>query len=330
MTYRKIAQLANVSLSTVSKALSGSKEIREDLREEIIRIAIEQGYFAEKGRRKIEYAKNGAITAAIVCPEIISIAYAGEITAVKEAIEERGGLASIYVYDFDREQLNRIIETITVRNCADGIIMFPPGPFSTGHSIPIVGICSYDMDYDTIHSDVGAYFLDVVSYLKELGHREIVFVGETNTVSKLEAFRKSMEKCGLPCGEDSVYIIEERFEAIGYQAAKEIMGRSSLPTAVICAYDEIAMALIHSLTEKGIRVPEQISVVGINDIPMAAYSQVPLTTVRVFQENQGEIAVNLLYDKIFGRSEVIQHITVKHELVKRKSTGRARTEGEGQ
>lgn len=128
MTYKKIARLANVSTSTVSKALNGSREISDELRKSIIKIATDEGYFAKKGKRKVEYARDGAITVAVVCPEIISVAYAGEINAIKRELESRGAFLSVYIYDFDKEKLDRIIENITVGNRAEGIILFPSEP----------------------------------------------------------------------------------------------------------------------------------------------------------------------------------------------------------
>lgn len=322
MTYNKIAEIAHVSLSTVSKALSGSREISEELTEKIINVAIDQGYFEKKHKQKIQYAKSKALTIAIICPEIISMAYAQEITAIKNEIDARDGLASIYVYDFSSDKLNKIIKMITVRNCADGIILFPMANPFYKPTIPMVAISSHIADYDTVCCDIYSYFDDVIKYLKDLGHEKIAFVGETNTMQKFAAYKKSLEKFKLPYIEDNVYIINKRFEHIGYRAAEKMIQENRIPTAVICAYDEIALAMIHSFSEHGINVPQQISVVGINNIPASEYSQIPLTTVRIFQKEQGELAINLLYDKIFNGSNIIQHISVKHELIKRKSADR--------
>lgn len=324
MTYKKIAQIANVSLSTVSKALSGSKEISAELSQKIIQIAKEQGYFEKKGRRKIEYTKSDSITIAIICPEIISLFYAGEITAIKNEIEARGGLSAVYVYDFDNQKLERILEQITIRNSADGIVLFPIDRPIQSLSIPLVCISSLkNLPYDTVDCDAEACMSDMVGYLKNLGHTDIAFVGETNTMSKLEAYKKSLTDSGLPYSADNVYIIEERFEKIGYKAAEQMMQKEHLPTAVICAYDEIALAMIHCFSDAGIKVPEQISIMGINDIPMSAYAQIPLTTVCLFREEQGAIAIRMLYDKIFGISDAIQHVSIEHRLIERKSTGKA-------
>lgn len=327
MTYKKIAELANVSLSTVSKALSGSREISDELRERVIKVAKDGGYFAEKGRRKLENSKDGAITVAIVCPELVSIAYAGEITALKEELEKRGAVAAVYVYDFDGEKLASIIDVITVGNRADGIIVIDGmNEIPCDRSIPIVVLGSKESDVDTVCCDIDDCIFDVVGHLVSLGHRDIAFVGEKYTESKLCAYKNALRRYELPINEENIYVISERFESIGYSAAEKMLGSGSMPTAVICAYDEIALGLIHSLSERGVCVPRDISIVGINDIPMAAYSSVPLTTVRFFEREQGRIAVELLYDKMFEKSRIIQHIRIDHELMIRRSTDKVRSE----
>ena len=325
MTYKKIAQIANVSLSTVSKALSGSKEVSAELTQEIVRIANEIGYFEQKRKRKIEYTKLGAVTIAIICPEIISLFYANEITAIKNEIEALGGLCAVYVYDFDTKKFDKILEQITVRNSADGIVMFPPECYTQSTSIPIVCLSSSkNIRYDTVFCDPNLYLLDMVRYLKDLGHTDIAFVGEPNTTVKSEAYKKAMYELELPYIPENEYIINERFEEIGYQAAQQIMQKDNLPTAIICAYDEIALAMIHSFSKHGIKVPEQISIMGINDIPMSTYAQIPLTTVRIFHDEQGALAVNMLYDKIFKNSTATQHVSIEHCLIERQSTGKVR------
>lgn len=320
MTHKEIAKLANVSLSTVSKALSSSGEVSEELREKIVKIAIEQGYFAEKSKRKIEYARKNSITVAIICPEIVSVAYAGQITAIKNELEKRGAVAAVYVYDFDAEKLKRIIKAITVGNRADGIVLLDTVPIVSDNSIPIVGIGSAACNYDTVSVNTDDYFSDIIGYLKESGHREIAYVGEPNTHVKYESYKRALEKHGLQYSDRNVYIVNERFEEIGYVAAERMIREDKLPDAAVCAYDEIALALMRMLMEYGKGIPEDISIVGINNIPMAAYSVVPLTSVRIFGEEQAQTVVDLLYGRIFGAKTEISHYTTSYELIKREST----------
>ena len=94
MNHRKIAELAHVSTSTVSKALSGSREVSDDVAEMIRRIALETGYFTQKNKRKAENKRRKEANISIVCPEIISIHYSRIVTLVKSFVEERGGRSS--------------------------------------------------------------------------------------------------------------------------------------------------------------------------------------------------------------------------------------------
>ena len=321
MTYKKIGQIAHVSPSTVCKALSGSKEVSAELTQEIIRIAEELGYFEQKRKRKNEYAKSDMITIALICPEIISVFYAGIITSLKKEIEQRGGLTSVYVYDFDEKKLDKIVEQITVRNVADGIVMLSANCPKQHQSIPIVCLHEKELVHDSVFCDTKAYMSDMVGYLKELGHTDIAFVGEPKTEGNLKAFKTVMQTMQIPCPPENIYVLNERFEQIGYQAVEQMMKRNTLPTAVICAYDEVALAMIHSFTGYGVRIPEQVSIMGINDIPMAAYAQIPLSTVCIFQKEQAAIAINILYDKIFENAQITQHVSIAHRLIARNSTG---------
>lgn len=324
MTHKQIAELANVSVSTVSKALSGSGEVSEEMRKRVIEIAMKSGYFPEKSKRKVEYSKGKSVAVAILYPEIISVAYAESINALKEELEKRGAVPSVYIYDFDREKLRHIVEAITLGGRADGIIIFLDSDFYISEqTVPtvIIGCVEEKGNFDSVYCDVYDYMYDIVAYLKSCGHKKIAFIGETLTQKKFLAYKKALEACDLSFDEENVCIVQIRFEETGYTAAKQLLAGEKLPDAAVCAYDEIALGLIKTLSENGVNVPEQLSVVGINDIPMSAYSLIPLTTVKIFEKEQAEIAVKLLYDKILGISDITtkKQVPIRHRLIKRSS-----------
>ena len=208
-----------------------------------------------------------------------------------------------------------------MRNAADGIVLLSADCPKRHQSIPVVCLYEGELMHDSVFCDAKAYMSDMVAYLKESGHTDIAFVGEPKTEGKLKAFKTVMQNMQLPCPPENIYVINERFEQIGYQAVEQMMKRKTLPTAVICAYDEVALAMIHSFTRYGVRIPEQVSIMGINDIPMATYAQIPLSTVCVFKKEQAAIAINMLYDKIFENTHITQHISIAHRLIVRSSTG---------
>lgn len=322
MNHRKIAELAHVSTSTVSKALSGSREVSNEIAELVRKIALETGYFNEKNKRKAENKRKNDAQISVLCPEIISIHYSRIVTQLKNFIEERGGKVAVYIYDFDADKLNDIIKYLSIKMETDGIILLSARNVNIPTTIPIVSfdISSSDCNYDTISVNMSDVFSDIVSFLSKTGHREIGFIGETHTMSKQLHFENAMSKHNIKINPDYIYCIENRFEGIGVEAARQIIEKNLFPTAFITAYDEIAISLIHNLQKAGIRVPEDISIFGMNDIPLAPYIKSSLSTVKFFYDEQAALAVDILYDKIFDCSSTVQHLIVQHELIIREST----------
>ena len=323
MNHRKIAELAHVSTSTVSKALSGSKEISHELSEQIRQIALEIGYFSEKNKRKLSNKRKKQVQIAVICPEIISIHYSKIVTLLKSFIEERDGRLAVYIDDFDSSKREQIIDSLVMDDITDGIILVASAIINRNFGIPVVWFDAgrSNSSFDSIGTDWNKVMYDCVKHLYDLGHRKIGFIGEMKTISKELRFKRTMQEFGLEVNDRYIYKIDKRFEFIGNEAAKCIIASDRRPTAFITAYDEIAVSLIYELERAGIRVPQDISVLGMNDIPLAPYIKSSLTTVRFFFDEQAALAVDILYDKIFESSDNIQHLVIKHELIIRDSTG---------
>lgn len=321
MNHKKIAQLANVSASTVSKALSGSSEIKRETAEKIRRIAIDTGYFKEKSKRKREYANDASFLIAVIVPEIMGFHYATIVTCIKNHVESKGGHIAIYISDFDPQKGTELLESIILHGGTDGVIMFSKPTLSFKPNIPIVCCCNaVDCGCDTIYCDSRAVIEDAVGYLSELGHTKIGYVGEPHTATAAMYFEDAVKQNGLVYEKEYTYIIDARFEQIGHMAALEILKQKNRPTAVVAAYDEVALGLISTLSHNGIRVPEDLSVMGINNIPSGAHAQIPLTSVDTFSEEQYKTAVDILFDKISTESQTVRHITIEPQIVERETT----------
>ena len=321
MNHKEIAELAHVSESTVSKALSGSTEISKELADKIKKIAIEQGYFKEKNKRKREYTNNNSIIIGVIVPEIEGLYYSNVVTQIKRHIESNGGCAAIYIFDFDEDKKNKIIEMLILNRAVDGIIIFSKPAFPVNPNIPVV-VCndSECNNFDSVGSDTKDVLNDAVGFLKDLGHTKIGFVGECNTIIKSNAFVMALKNNNLIYEEKYMYIVDDRFEAIGVKAAKDMLSSKDMPTAVIAAYDEIALALIQELSKSGINVPDDISVMGINNISSSMYSKIPLTTVDTFSSEKYKMAVDILFDKIVNETTVAKHICIEHRIISRDTT----------
>ena len=321
MNHRKIAKLAGVSPSTVSKALSGSGEISEKTANKIRKIAIDTGYFKEKSRRKREYANGEDFLIAVIVPEIMGFHYATIVTCIKNHVEAKGGHVAVYIQDFDPAKSTQILQSIILRGATDGVILFSKPELTMKPNIPMV-YCGKDggSELDSIGFDGEALVEDAVRFLTRQGHRRIGFVGEPHTYMAAQSFEKAMKKQGLDARKAYMYSVEARFEQIGHVAALQILEQKERPTAILAAYDEVAIGLVSTLMQHGIRVPEDISVMGINNIPSAAHAQIPLTTVETFSEEQYAMAVDVLYDRIRDENRPVRHIVIEHRIIERETT----------
>ena len=165
--------------------------------------------------------------------------------------------------------------------------------------------------------------LFALEHLVHLGHRHIGFIGEKNTISKQEMFKRAMKQLELPCRAEDLFCSGKRFEEIGYEGASYFLRQKDPPTAYLTAYDEVALGAIHTFQSHGVRIPEDVSIIGINDIPSASYASIPLTTIRTSRGEMLELAVEALLNKIHSPDNLpLQQTAVKYDLIVRETTAK--------
>ena len=320
MTYRKLAQLVGVSPATVSKALSGSGEISAETAALVRRVAEEHGVVRPSYRRE-----HTSKRVAVIVPEIVSVFYSVMATSITEILSGQGFEASIMICGFSEERFFELLDLIESEKLADGVIALLPCRIPRKRGIPVVTVGSSGNENrcDSVGGDMSSGVSDAVGHLVSLGHRHIGFIGEKNTVEKQKYFRKAIENYKLDFSERDIFVSSRRFEMIGVEGAEYFMKMRNSPTAFIAAYDEIALGAIHTFSQHGIRVPEDVSIIGINDIPSSAFALTPLTTIKSFSSEMISIASKLLIDRIENPgSYAIQKITLGCELIIRSTTSK--------
>ncbi len=320
MTYKKIAELAGVSTATVSKALSGSHEISPETVQRILRIAEDNGVTRAKYRRN-----PSLIHIAILVPEIISIYYSQNVTTLAAILENKGVASSVYILGFHDSHRYDVVDRIAADGMIDGILSLCSEYVHLDAGIPIVYTCEQvrncSIHRDVVFSDMYSGILSAIEHLAHLGHRHIGFIGEKHTLRKQEMFGQAMKQLELGYADSDIYCSVKRFEEIGYEGAAYFLRQKERPTAYLTAYDEVALGAIHTFQSHGVRVPEDVSIIGINDIPSASYASVPLTTIRTFRCEMLELAVQTLLNKIHSPDNpLVQHTAVKCDLIIRDTT----------
>lgn len=315
ITLSKIAQLAHVSVSTASKAFSMSSEVSEQTRNEIFRIAKEYGCF-----KKFYNAKYPKYVIAVICPEFHGQYYSGMVATLQGCLGELGCEVCVASTNFSGDTERELLEYYHHYSNVDGIVIIGgKSLISSTYEIPLVSVMpAYRQPAGVcLHTDYAAAADQMIRHFLDAGIGEIGFIGETQTGAKLEAFHTAMEGRGLPC--KWVTVSEERFEKGGYLAMDQLLQRQELPKAVICAYDHMAIGAIKRLSEAGLRVPKDMLVAGMDNIPECAYLVPGLTSVDFGNEAICRQAAQCVVDQLNGK-EVDKEQHFSTQVFFRRST----------
>lgn len=318
MTLEKLANIAKVSLGTVSKAFSGSHEISEKTRQKIFEVAKENGcfekYYKEKREKKV---------IAVICPELESSYYCSIVSRLESEIAKKGALMILGIGGFSYKKETELVNYLISSKSVDGIIMVAAhGKVSFNNDVPIIAINTQRniSEVDCLNVAFKQTIVDAVKYLKECGHKKIAYVGEKLTKTKLNMFLNGMQVNGLNVNNDWLFTEKLRFEEAGKAAAEKLIKMKEQPTAIFCAYDNIALGVIDTLKKYEKRVPDDYSIIGIDDIPVASHANVSLTTIKSNNDTICDIAVDLMFKKFESKFfSLHQKISLKTELVIRNS-----------
>ncbi len=320
MTLKKLASLANVSISTVSKALSDSPEISEETREMIIKVAREQGCFEKYYKPK--YKKR---VIAVICPEILGLHYGRMATDMEREISTRGDTMLLSVTGFSHRTQSELIEYYIKFCHVDGVIIIEPsGRIKSYPDTPIVRIDFENelKNTDCVKAEISPAMDEAISLLSSLGHRDIGFVGEKYAAPEHEFFLSAMTRAGLEINEENIIISDKRFEDAGYSATDEFLRRENRPTAIFAAYSHIALGIMQRLKEDDLSAPRDLSLICMDDIKVTEYSERKLSCIRLHLDELSGEAVSLLYRKIEESTASPKHeITVIREFFEGETVG---------
>jgi len=314
---KKIAQEARVSVSTVSKAFSYSKEISEATRERIFDIAKKydslEKYTLQKYSKKVIVA---------ITPEINGGFYTNILSLLNDKIKKRGGILNISISDFEKENVKTLYEYHTKYQKVDGVLIIGSNfdVFNLLNTPTVFMLGNSKGHIDAVGTSIKESIYEVVRNLKKSGHKNIAFIGEKLTESKKRYFEEAMNFYSMPLCREIIETSKYRFEKAGYEGAKEITLKNIDIDAIITAYDKIAIGAIKFLKESGFTVPDDISVIGMDDIQECEYLDVPLTSIKTNVDLVCEKALDILYRKMDNQFYFSnENIVVKSELVNRKS-----------
>lgn len=328
---RDVADLAGVSVATVSRALQQPERVSPKTRAKVMSAVSEVGYKPNLMAVKFRSGKTHSLV--VLVPTVANVFFARVISGMQEAAAE-SGYSLLLGNTLGNADIEANYAKMVQTSQADGLIQLRAhNPFSedTGKNdsmLPMVNACEVLSSNicPTVTLDNRAAARAMTEHLLSLGHKRIaLFKGPADsplTQERLAGYRDALQAADIPYDQSLLFAGDFTLQA-GYEAAGRMLALDSRPTAVFCENDETALGALQGFKNAGLRVPQDISVAGFDNIDFAAYCDPPLTTIAQPAEAFGRTAVNLLVDVLEGKLTTAPKVIMPFELILRGSTGKA-------
>lgn len=325
ITLKTIADKLNLDVSTVSKALKDSPNIKESTRRKVKELAEKLQYTPDIAGKILSGGKSGII--GVILPEIQHSFYA-------EIFEEISGLSlnkkyipELILTEFDPLRIKLIEKQIRAQKL-DGLIIAYHNfylPFLKETKFPVVMIDvenkNNDIQCDKVIIDNFSGAKQAVRYLINIGCKTIGFISDTiTTPERLKGYKSVLIKEGLTIDQDKILIMNGRSEEIGYQAGLHLLIKKDKPDAVFCVNDMIATGLMRAAFELGIKIPEELSIIGFDNIPVSSYLPIPLTTVSQPIKEIAKESFRLLLERMENPQKGYQTLILPTRMIIKKTT----------
>lgn len=328
-TIKDVAKLAGVALSTASYALSGDSRVSSKTRSKVLDAARQLNY--RKNGFAMDLKRSRTKTIALILTDLSGPYYSELIRSVQEvaltngydliACSSIGGRDSTAVKFLREKRADGAI--ILAPNIRDEVLVETSGP-----QFPIV-VMDRQLSGDyllnvLVDGEQGGY--TATRYLLENGHKHVAYIsGSSDSYDnhlRYRGYLRALAEAGLE--EQSKWRLSGNFvREGGYNATKMLIMQGSLPSAVFYGNDEMAIGGLKAFEECGISVPNDISVIGYDDIQLAEYVNPPLTTIRQPKSEAGSLAAHLLFQALAGES-VKQSYMLTTDMMERSSVGKSK------
>jgi len=324
---KDVARLAGVSTATVSRTLAEPDKVTEATRRKVQTAIQRSGYVRNALARSFRMQSTQTIL--VLIPDIGNPFYSLIIQGLEEVAQQHRYRLLLGDTQNSVERELEYLQSVMQRQ-VDGVISLgrtlPQVPkLNDGKSIPLVMACEYlhDASVASVSIDNIAAAALAVQHLLDLGHKRIAFInGPAQTPlpkDRLRGYRQALKRAALNYDKDLVVNGDFSLQS-GERATQWLLDNKIKFTAVFAASDAMAIGAIKALRARGLRVPDQVSVVGFDDIEFAQYVEPPLTTIHQPRREIGRATMAKMITKLKHHDELAKQVVLAHELVVRDST----------
>jgi len=325
-TLRDVARLAGVSHQTVSRVINGSEDVLPETRA-IVESAIEQmGYRPNAIARSM--ARGQTHTLACISPNLTDYTFASVIEGAEvEARQHDYFMLSSSASD--PQAFRALVDELVGHRRVDGLIVINPYADERFQYIPkdfplvFVGASAHEKNICSVSLDDEKVAYEATRHLITLGHTKIALVTgpmeEDCSQDRTEGYQRALQEAGIAF--DKTMVVEGDWSASsGQSALLSFVEQGRVPSAVFAQNDRMAMGILRAARDINLKVPSQLAVIGVDDMPLSSYFDPPLTTMRQDMPRIGQEATRMLLDIIKKKSTAMRDLKLPAELVIRWST----------
>jgi len=327
-TVKDIAKLAGVSTATVSRALANPEKVTDSTKKKVENAATQLGYAPNAIARSLRTQESKTVV--VILPDISNHFFTDIIKGIEAVAHNKGYKVLIGDADFSISRVNKYLELVYSKQ-ADGVLSLTADiPIAQiiddegKAKFPLVMACEHfkNLAIPSVHIDNEYSAINVIESLIQMGHFKIACItgqsGNSISRSRLVGVKTCMEKWHLE--QPDVYVEEGDYSLLsGFEAAEKLLNLADRPTAIFCFNDEMAIGVIKCATQMGIEIPQELSIVGFDNIPFSEYCSPQLTTVHQPRQLIGESAMKLLLSILSGKKPNPE-ITLPAQLILRETT----------
>lgn len=326
-TMKDVAHLAGVSTATVSRALMSPEKVSASTRKKVEQAVVEASYSPNSLIRNLR--RNETKTIVVIVPDICDSYYSDIIRGIEDTAAEHGYLVLLGDSGQQKKRENSFVNLIFTKQ-ADGMLLLGANlPFDISkpeqkNLPPLVMACEFspDLELPTVHIDNLTAAFEAVNYLTQLGHKQVAQITSDPqaalTKFRIQGYQQALRRAGVTVNPAYTVSGDNTFAA-GARAMTSLLSLPIPPTAVFCHSDVMAIGAMQQAKRLGFRVPQDISIIGFDDIEFAEYCDPALTTMSQPRYDIGQQAMLLLLKILKGNHIQIGSRLLDAKLVLRES-----------
>jgi LacI family transcriptional regulator len=328
VTLKDIAERAGVTSATVSMVINNKPNISEATRKKVLKIAKELNYYPNVIARGLATKKSNAI--GVIVPNLASSFIVRILQGIKSTNRDIDYTVQLFDTVGQKESESQLFQRLARERRIDGVILISASVTEEElnifreESVPSIVVARKCENLDSVYVNNEQGASDATDYLIEKGHRVIACVCSSKSgipmEERLDGYKRSLRQHNIEFKPELVFEVDDDTMQAGIETFPKIKSLEPRVTAVFCpAGDMTAIGIIKEAKKEGLRIPEDLCVVGYDDLPAAEVVEPSLTTVRQPKLEMGDYAINMIVDKIEGRESGIKHKELPTKFIIRES-----------